>query len=221
MKKIIRNLKLSVVLIYPFIAECIVLKIFLINAPFINNYIIYISTLLSISFTITFIYFYTYGPLLHELGHYYTANKFHKTSAKIDYILYPFKERIHIGRISLGRERRKKINGNMQPDNNFQPYSSKEICKIAKAGYRWSIAGSVIYLIAHIFILQPLFIRNGISVIEAKELTISIVIINVCLITINYLTYKFGKPKTTWSDRDIWHDPEGFKKFCQSKLPHT
>lgn len=208
-----KYMKIGVVLLIPLSIEYILLKIFLLNAPYVNNSIIFASTCLGVSFAIAFIYFSTYGHLLHEFGHYFVANQYSKTSAKIDYVFYPFKERIQISKISFGKEQRSKITGNMHPDNNFQPYTLQEICKIAKAGYQWAIAGSMVYLIAHIPILLHVFVDNGINITTAKELITWVVLIYSLFVLCMYITYRFFNPKIVWSDWDIWHDPAGFQQY--------
>lgn len=210
MKKIVILLKMVVLVVVPLYLEYLFVGMSLVSVRYLP--IIFKSLYMYVlpGTLIGGVYIVHYGAIIHELGHYLTANKYSKTNAQIAITLFPFKE-TKIGSITWKRNVFiTKRNANVELENNFQVYTDEQIKEIAKAGYRYSAVGSVLYGIIHIPLLLYACSCAGIDgqVITAVAICILLLMEGYCC-----LKYITGKIKNAWNDHDAWEDPEGFKKY--------
>lgn len=162
--------------------------------------------------------FYTsyYGTIIHEIGHCRTANKYHRTTGIITHKYFPYKKPLKIGNVTWSKCTEKQVNGGYHPDNKFQPYSDDEICKIAKAGYRYSLAGSIVYALLHIPLIMLVYQICQINQYKVSYLILCMIIYFIYM-GYNYLRYKLGKLKSEWNDYRVWHEPAQYREYEKNR----
>lgn len=212
-RKIINIVKIIGFIILPYILESIYIKLMIVFSTYLPSNIRQIIISISNTAAIFIFYYLAHGVMIHEMGHYFTANKYSKTTADIDLISYPYRKKINLGNISLGRKKGLDGCGNTHLSNLFQPYTAEEIVDIAKAGYKWQHIGSIISLIIHIPIMYNVYTHNGFNTTESKNIVIMIAILYIISYLMECRAIKRGRLRVKWNDWEIWHDPEGFKKY--------
>lgn len=171
--------------------------------------------------TVGFFLWAYYRSFVHELGHLskaaeYDPNGGYGIITRRKTILIPHIRGVIV---NIDNSMPKYINSEFEPDNHFLTYTNEELVKIAKAGTELTLIMTfVLNQVILMIILMAKNLMNYIGV-EAKMIVFIIWTWVFAFEFISIIRRFFYKSKNDdgYTDLDIIHDPEGFRKYQQQR----